>query len=130
MLEMNLASHKATATPKEVPNEQPNSFLYFRAERKMVKIFFRDILFIEGLKDYIKIVTDSKTIVTKYVLSTLEEMLPGHDFLRIHKSYIVAINKIDSYDADTIHIAKHELPIGRLYKFDVSRVLNASSATN
>ncbi|MBA2762331.1 MAG: response regulator transcription factor [Segetibacter sp.] len=130
VLEMNLTPPKTTAAPKEIRNEQPNSFLYFRAERKMVKIFFRDILFIEGLKDYIKIVTDSKTIVTKYVLSTLEEMLPGHDFLRIHKSYIVAINKIDSYDADTIHIAKHELPIGRLYKFDVNRVLNASSATN
>ena len=64
------------------------------------------------------------------MLSTLEEMLPANEFLRIHKSYIVAIYKIDSYNADTIHIAKHELPIGRLYKFDVNRVLNASSATN
>src|SRR5438132_1143556 len=84
------------------------SFLNFRAERKMVKVFFRDILFIEGLKDYIKIVTDTKTIVTKYVLSTLEEMLPANEFLRIHKSYIVAISKIDSYNSDTIHTAKHE----------------------
>ena len=89
-----------------------------------------DILYVEGLKDYIRIVTDNKTIVTKYVLSTLEEMLPANEFLRIHKSYIVAIYKIDSYNADTIHIAKHELPIGRLYKFDVNRVLNASSAIN
>ena len=129
VLEMDLAPPKATAALKEVPNEQANSFLYFRAEKKMVKVFFRHILFIEGLKDYIKIVTDSKTIVTKYVLSTLEEILPANDFLRIHKSYIIAINKIDSYNADTIQIAKHELPIGRLYKFDVSRVLNASSAT-
>lgn len=68
-------------------------------------------------------------IVTKYVLSTLEEMLPASDFLRIHKSYIVAINNIESYNADTIQIAKHELPIGRLYKLDVTRVLNDSSAT-
>ena len=118
------------STQTEKLNEKLNSFLYFRAERKMVKVLFRDILFVEGLKDYIKIVTDTKTIVTKYVLSTLEEMLPATDFLRIHKSYIVAIYKIDSYNADTIHIAKHELPIGRLYKFDVNRVLNASSATN
>jgi len=115
---------------KENMTEVSNAFLYFRAERKMVKVFFRDILFIEALKDYIKIVTASKTIVTKYVLSTLEEMLPANEFLRIHKSYIVAINKIDSYNSDSIQILRNELPIGRLYKFDVSRVLNASSASN
>ena len=51
------------------------------------------------------------------------------EFLRIHRSYIVAINKIDSYNADSIEIAKHELPIGRLFKHDVNRMLNASSAT-
>jgi DNA-binding LytR/AlgR family response regulator len=133
VLQLNISTAQSTLPipkPKEEQNGQSNSFLYFRAERKMVKVFFRDILFVEGLKDYIKIVTNSKTIVTKHVLSTLEDMLPTNEFLRIHKSYIVAINKIDSYDADTIHIAKHELPIGRLYKFDVNRVLNASSATN
>jgi len=132
VLQLNISSAQAmpTSATKEKQNGNSNSFLYFRAERKMVKVFFRDILYVEGLKDYIRIVTDNKTIVTKYVLSTLEEMLPANEFLRIHKSYIVAIYKIDSYNADTIHIAKHELPIGRLYKFDVNRVLNASSATN
>ena len=132
VLQLNISSAQAmpTSATKEKQNAESNSFLYFRAERKMVKVFFRDILYVEGLKDYIRIVTDNKTIVTKYVLSTLEEMLPANEFLRIHKSYIVAIYKIDSYNADTIHIAKHELPIGRLYKFDVNRVLNASSATN
>jgi len=132
VLQLNISSAQAmpTSATKEKQNGESNSFLYFRAERKMVKVFFRDILYVEGLKDYIRIVTDNKTIVTKYVLSTLEEMLPANEFLRIHKSYIVAIYKIDSYNADTIHIAKHELPIGRLYKFDVNRVLNASSATN
>jgi len=132
VLQLNISSAQAmsTSATTEKQNGESNSFLYFRAERKMVKVFFRDILYVEGLKDYIRIVTDNKTIVTKYVLSTLEEMLPANEFLRIHKSYIVAIYKIDSYNADTIHIAKHELPIGRLYKFDVNRVLNASSATN
>jgi len=132
VLQLNISAAQAepTSATKEKQNGESNSFLYFRAERKMVKVFFRDILYVEGLKDYIRIITDNKTIVTKYVLSTLEEMLPANEFLRIHKSYIVAIYKIDSYNADTIHIAKHELPIGRLYKFDVNRVLNASSATN
>jgi len=129
VLQINFNTEHVLPVTKETYTEAVNSFLYFRADRKMVKIFFRDILFIEALKDYIKIVTGSKTIVTKYVLSTLEEMLPASEFLRIHKSYIIAINKIESYNADSIQIAKHELPIGRLYKFDVSRVLHVSSAT-
>ncbi|MBO9618798.1 MAG: response regulator transcription factor [Niabella sp.] len=114
--------------PKEAPAEISSSFLYFRAERKMVKIFLRDILFIESLKSYIKIVTVDKTIITKYVLSSVEEMLPGNEFIRIHKSYIVGIDKIDSYNNHSVQVAKRELPIGRLYKYNVEKVLNASSA--
>ncbi len=129
VLQINFKPDQTVAAIKEPAIESLNSFLYFRADRKMVKIYFRDILYIEALKDYIKIVTGSKTIVTKYVLSTLIEMLPASDFLRIHKSYIVAINKIESFDSDCIQIAKHELPIGRLYKYEVGRILNASSAT-
>jgi len=129
VLQLNFSTEHLLPATSDKNTEAANSFLYFRADRKMVKVFFRDILFIEALKDYIKIVTVSKTIVTKYVLSTLEEMLPSTEFLRIHKSYIVSIGKIESYNADSIQIAKHELPVGRLYKFDVSRILNASSAT-
>lgn len=114
---------------KEKNIETNSLFLYFRADRKMVKVFYHEILFIESLKDYIKIVTTSRTIVTKYVLYTLEEMLPAGEFLRIHRSYIVAINKIDSFNTESIQIAKHEIPIGKIYKIDVIRRLNASSAT-
>jgi DNA-binding LytR/AlgR family response regulator len=108
--------------------EANSSFLYFRADRKMVKVYFHDILFIEALKDYIKIVMPNRTVVTKYVLTTLAELLPADEFLRIHKSFIIAINRIESFNTDSIQIAKHELPIGRLYKYDVNRVLNAASA--
>lgn len=129
LLEISVPVDNTSTTGKENNKEQSNSFLYFRADRKMVKVFFNDILFIEALKDYIKIVTINKTIVTKFVLTTLAELLPPDAFLRIHKSYIVAISKIESYNAESIQIAKHELPIGRLYKYDVGRILNASSAT-
>jgi DNA-binding LytR/AlgR family response regulator len=123
------AGTQAVSIPNGNHTETNSLFLYFRANRKMVKIFFHEILFIESLRDYIKIVTTSKIIVTKYVLYTLEEMLPHDEFLRIHRSYIIAINKIEGYDADSIHIGKHELPIGKIYKIDVNRKLNASSAT-
>jgi two-component system, LytTR family, response regulator len=129
ILQINSFADPASSAKNENHKEPANSFLYFRADRKMVKVFFSDILFIEALKDYIKIITSNKTIVTKYVLTTLAELLPADEFLRIHKSYIVAINKIESFSADSIQVAKHELPIGRLYKYDVGRILNASSAT-
>jgi DNA-binding LytR/AlgR family response regulator len=129
VLQINFSADHTSSPVIENHKEPANSFLYFRADRKMVKVFFSDILFIEALKDYIKIVTQNKVIVTKYVLTTLAELLPADEFLRIHKSYIVAINKIESFNADTIQIAKHELPIGRLHKYDVARILNASSAT-
>jgi DNA-binding LytR/AlgR family response regulator len=109
--------------------EKSHPFLYFRVDRKMVKVMLNDILIIEGLKDYIKIITNTKTIVTKHLLSSLEEMLPADSFLRIHRSYIISINKIDSYKADSIEIGKKELPIGRLYKHDVEKFLNTSSAS-
>ncbi len=130
VLQLNFHTQLSQKTNLETPSPSTNSFLYFRVEKKMVKILYRDILFIEALKDYIKIVTTSKSIVTRHVMSTLEELLPASEFLRIHKSYIVAIHKIDSYNADSIQIASHELPIGRLYKLDVTRILNATSATS
>ncbi|HET6765819.1 MAG TPA: LytTR family DNA-binding domain-containing protein [Chitinophagaceae bacterium] len=114
-----------TATENHTEPAQP--FLYLRVDRKMVKVLFNDILFIEGLRDYIRIYTISKTIVTKHQLSSLEEMLPADAFLRIHRSYIISISKIDSYNNETIEIAKKGLPIGRLFKHDVNKLLNTST---
>ena len=128
VLQTNLSPTQPINEMKE-NHAELNRFLYFRVDRKMVKVLLNDILFIEGLKDYVKIFTAGKTIITKHVLSTLERMLPSDEFLRIHRSFIVAINKIDSYNADSVEIAKHELPIGRLFKHDVNRALNASSAS-
>jgi DNA-binding LytR/AlgR family response regulator len=129
VLQLNLQSNIADIhqAEKEKEKEQTQPFLYFRSDRKMVKVLFNDILYIEGLRDYIRIFTTTKTIVTKHLLASLQEMLPADAFLRIHRSYIVSINKIDSYDADTIEISKKELPIGRLFKHDVNKLLSTSS---
>jgi len=127
VLQLNLQSSVAEQDKTESAKEAAQPFLYVRSDRKMVKVLFNDILYIEGLRDYIRIFTPTKAIVTKHLLASLEEMLPADAFLRIHRSYIVSINKIESYNADMIEIAKKELPIGRLYKHDVSRLLNASS---
>jgi len=110
--------------------DQSHPFLYFRADRKMVKVFLEDILFIESLKDYIKVVTTQKIIISKQSIASLVEMLPKDAFVRVHRSYIIAIDKIDSYNADVIEIGKTEIPIGRLFRHDVTRVLNISPLKN
>ncbi|CAN5199991.1 LytTR family DNA-binding domain-containing protein [soil metagenome] len=109
---------------KQVTTSSENTFLYFRVDRKMVKVFIRDIRYIESLRDYIKIITVSaQPLVVKQSISSLEEMLPEADFLRIHRSFIVAIDKITAYTPSHIDIGGQELPIGRLYHKEVGRVL-------
>ena len=99
------------------------SFIHFRADRKILKVSLDDILYVESLKDYIKVVTKTKTIITKQSISSLEENLPAFAFIRIHRSYIVSINKIESYTNELIGLAKQELPISRMYRHEVERVL-------
>ena len=127
ILQLNLQINTSIPIITENLPEHAQPFMYFRTDRKMTKVLFNDILYIEGLRDYIRIFTVSKTIVTKHLLASLEEMLPADAFIRIHRSYIVSISKIDSYNTDTIEICKKELPIGRLFKHDVTKLLNASS---
>ncbi|MGH2648019.1 MAG: LytR/AlgR family response regulator transcription factor [Ginsengibacter sp.] len=107
-----------------IDQQHQNTFINLRADRKNLKIPLDDILYVESLKDYIKVVTPSKNIITKQSISSLEEMLPKNNFVRIHRSFIVAINKIESFTSDTIEIAKHELPISRMYRHEVEKLLN------
>ncbi|MEJ7737796.1 MAG: LytTR family DNA-binding domain-containing protein [Chitinophagaceae bacterium] len=129
ILQMNLQGNEEIMTPSENHSVTVPPFLYFRAERKMVKVLFDDILYIEGLNDYIKIVTTHKAIITKHLLASLEEMLPLRQFARIHKSFIIAIDKIESFNADSVEISKKEIPIGRSYKFNLNKTLNLSAAS-
>jgi DNA-binding LytR/AlgR family response regulator len=129
ILQIDLQANSSIIVPAESHSETVPPFLYFRANRKMVKVLFNDILYIEGLNDYIKIITTTKPIVTKHLLASLEEMLPPTEFIRIHKSFIVAINKIESFNADSVEIDKKEIPIGRLFKFNLNKILNSSAAS-
>ena len=114
----------APLAEKQIATSSENTFLYFRADRKMVKVFIRDILYVESLRDYVKIITVSaQPLIVKQSISSLEEMLPEDGFLRIHRSFIVAIDKITAYTPSHIDIGGQELPIGRLYHKEVGRVL-------
>ena len=104
----------STKTP--VLEQQKTDFIFVRSDRKMVKINFNDILYIESLSDYIKIHTKEKVIVTRETISNMEGKLPSMLFLRIHRSYIIAIHKIETYTNEFIEINKKALPISRSYK--------------
>lgn len=108
------------------PETATDAFLYFRAERKMVKVFLRDILYVESLKDYVKIHTTKGAIITKYAITALEAMLPGPSFLRVHRSFLVSLDKIDSFSSDQIAIGPHLIPIGNLYRQQALKLLNPS----
>jgi DNA-binding LytR/AlgR family response regulator len=90
-----------------------DDFFFVKAEGGLVKIFFEEILFIESLKEYVKIVTQQKAVVTYHSISGLEEKLPAGKFYRIHRSYIVNIKAITSIEGYVIKIGKTELPVSR-----------------
>lgn len=113
-----LSSSPTSITPiTEAP------FIYLKADKKMVKVFLKDIIYIESLRDYVKVKTLQKDIITYQRITYLEEKLPDAQFLRIHRSYIIAIDKIQSFDSMVIEIGNQELPIGRLYKAAVRKAL-------
>lgn len=124
VMETSLQATDQSFNGNNKPNNHTDAFISLRADRKNLKISLNDILYIESLKDYIKVVTTGKTIITKQSISSIEEMLPKENFIRIHRSYIVALNKIESYTNELIGIAKQELPISRMYKLEVSKLLN------
>lgn len=99
------------------------AFIYVKSEKKNVKILLRDILFIESLKDYIKIHAPDKTIITQVSISTIEQRLPDN-FLRVHRSFIVAKDRITAYTQHDLEIGKLQIPIGRNYKMIVVKHFN------
>ncbi len=110
---------------RETKTEKAESteFLYLKENKKMVKVYFKNILYFESIKDYVKVVTLCKTVITKQQLNYFEASLNNNKFLRIHRSYIVATGKIDAYSLSGIDIGDTELPIGRKYKETVIEVL-------
>ncbi|HZE84797.1 MAG TPA: LytTR family DNA-binding domain-containing protein [Puia sp.] len=109
----------------KISGDGSGGFLYLRAERKMVKVVLDHILYVESLKDYIRIISETnKPLVVKRSISSLEEMLPANKFLRIHRSYIVAIQKITAFTQQDVEIGGIEIPIGRAYSQQVKRLSN------
>jgi len=115
----NFSSAKAEA------GEDPNdSFLYFKVDREMRKVWLREILYIESRREYIELhLENKKSLLIKQSISSVQKMLSPHRFVRVHRSYIAVIGKISSYSSTYIMVDSYKIPIGRLYKNEVEKVL-------
>ena len=100
---------------KSVENVE-DEYIFVKSDRKYFKVNLSDILFIEGLKDYVIIQLDGQRIITKLNLKTMHDLLPKTIFLRVNRSYIVNINKIDSFDNNDVFIKTYEIAIGNTYR--------------
>jgi DNA-binding LytR/AlgR family response regulator len=118
--------YQKTSTPA-ASEQKSEDFLYLRVDRKRVKINVNDIYWMESLKDYIRITLKDRVLISKQKIGVLEELLPQDKFIRIHRSFMVSIDKIDSYHSFAIEIMGKELPIGRNYKAECKRRLIVES---
>ncbi len=111
----------------QAPAAQPTvdtfeqAYLFFRVDREQQKVWLKDILYIEGLGDYVKIFTTGGSIVTYERLSYLEEKLPEEHFLRVHKSYIICTDKVQSFSGSAVKVSGKLIPVGRMFKDRLDR---------
>ncbi|REA57414.1 DNA-binding response regulator [Dyadobacter luteus] len=112
------------ALPEPVsPAKATRAYQYFKVDKEMVKLFLDDILWIESLKDYVRIHTITGPLVTYLRISYLEEKLPPDRFIRIHKSFIVSLDHMQAVTSTYIRVNNEEIPIGRSYKTNLDRIL-------
>ncbi|WP_439181695.1 LytR/AlgR family response regulator transcription factor [Carboxylicivirga taeanensis] len=118
---------------QELPAESPlapneNAFIFVKSDKAMVKVLLKQIIYIESLRNYVSIyLVDGREIKTMNTISKLEEKLPASHFIRIHRSFIICFDKIDSYMGGSVQLCGHTIPIGRNYKDAFRQLINDKS---
>ena len=107
---------------KQDESEETKDFIFLNVQKKKVKILFSEIVYVESQRAYIKIVTTKNEYISKMTTQEMEALLPENLFKRIHRSYIVSINKIDSYTAEMVEVNGISLPIGRGYRGTIEKL--------
>lgn len=110
---------------EEKGNNTAAEFLMIRADRKSRKVFFQDIDYIESIKDYVRIHTLSEHIMTKVTLNEMESRVPAGSFLRVHRSYIVNINKVTALTSHDVEIGNIEIPVGDTYRKRIESIMKS-----
>jgi len=107
---------KNFAPAETLPEPTEPAYQYFQVDKKQVKVVLSEILFIESLKEYIRIHTTQGRLVTKMPIGEAELLFASHDYLRVHKSYMINLQKVRAYSAAAFDVEGHSIPIGRSYK--------------
>jgi two-component system, LytTR family, response regulator len=102
------SASRAVATEKD--------FIFLNVQKKKVKVLFSEILYIESQREYIKLVTEKKEFLTKMGTREIEEILPADRFRRIHRSFIISVEKIESFNAESVEVNGISIPVGRGYR--------------
>lgn len=118
-------NHAMAYPAPELGREDPfdTAYMFFKVNKDMIKVLLKDIVYVESIRDYLKIVAHDRSFVTYQRISYMEDKLPEDRFVRIHKSYIVATEKISSFRQDAVRVGSYELPVGRMYKKKLIEVL-------
>jgi DNA-binding LytR/AlgR family response regulator len=122
--------HRQRSESGRIEKEVQSTYCFVRADRKMVKIVFSDIRFVESIGDYLKIHLKEGMVTTRETLQNMEAILPSKDFLRIHRSYLVSLSSIRSFTSECIEVEDRELPVSRGYREGVMGVLNGNEKLN
>src|SRR5687768_6764529 len=124
---LNRLMGQETVSQKSVDYKaNPEAFAYLKVDKHMQKVLINEIMYIESWKDYIKVfLSNGKSLLVKQSISSMENLLSEHKFLRVHRSFMVSVNKISSYNALSLQVNSTEVPIGRLYKQAVMDVINS-----
>ena len=107
---------KAAQTNKYKEIEEIKDFIFLNVQKKKVKILFSELVYIESQREYIKLFTTKRTYLSKMSTHEIEKLLPSNQFKRIHRSFIISIDKIESYTAETVDVNGVSIPIGRDYR--------------
>lgn len=124
MAQLELQNDNVAAASSEVDNEVKADFIFVKADKKLIKINYADILYIEGLKDYVIIKMSTSRVITLQTMKSLEAKLPSDIFKRIHRSYIVNLKKISAVIGNMVEVEKKHLPIGKNYREELLNIVN------
>jgi len=118
---------EAVQSVAAIPTTPVQDFIFVKTEHKIQKIQLDDILYIEGLKDYISIFTKNERVITLQNMKKMEETLPKGEFIRVHKSYIISLDKIESIERSRISIKGKIIPIGDTYRDEFFKLIDGKN---
>lgn len=123
---LRLPANKVSEAPAPLSEtSQERAFRYFNVNKTMIRVFLDEIGMVESIKDYVRITTQSQTIITKGNLQEFENLMQAHGGLRIHRSYLVNLNHVEAFTTHDVIIHGKTIPVGRLYKESVLEVLKS-----